>query len=156
MTKRAQRLFGALIIVAFAACSGDSMTGPGGNGPPSVAGDWTYAATNMVGNLSGFSIVCSFSNVPMSITQSGSTFSGRTTGGDFVCSSAGITDGGIFGDRIVVNGELSGGDVEFDFDGPDWHHTGTITGSSMSGTAIAILEISSGSVVLRGNWSAAR
>lgn len=92
----------------------------------------------------------------MSVNQSGSMFTGSTTGGSVTCSAGGATSGGTLGSRIIVNGEIAGTDVDFDFDGPDWHHTGSISGNSMTGQATAIFELSSGSVVLRGSWSAAR
>lgn len=145
-----------LILGSLVGCGGDSM-GPEGTSLPQVGGSWTYAAPNMTGTLSGgASVTCSFSNVPITISQTGSTFTGSTNGGSFICSAVGVSDGGTFGSRIVVNGELDGSDVEFDFDGPDWHHTGSINGNSMSGQATAIIETGSGSVVLRGSWSAAR
>ncbi|MFV1988835.1 MAG: hypothetical protein ACC682_16305 [Gemmatimonadota bacterium] len=148
-----------LVLVGFAlgGC-GDSATGPDGpsNAPPSVAGSWTYAATNMTGSLSGVTVVCNFRNVPIMLTQSGTSFSGTTNGGSFTCAVGGVSDGGTFGSRIVVNGRLDGSTVQFDFDSPDWHHSGSITGNSMTGSATAIFELSTGAVVLRGNWSAVR
>lgn len=148
-------LLGALTM---AACGGDSMTGPSGTsgGSTNLSGSWTYAAPNMTGTIQGFTVSCRFSNVPLSITQTGETFTGSTDGGSFSCSLGGQSDGGTFGSRIIVNGEVDGTSVEFDFDSPDWHHTGQISGNSMTGQATAILELSTGSVVLRGGWSAAR
>lgn len=159
MIRRLRSLFclSALAIAGVTAgCSGgDSMTGPAAG--TNVGGNWTYAAPNMTGTLSGgITVVCSFSSVAVSLSQTGSTFSGSTTGGSFTCSAGGVSDGGTFGRRIVVNGEISGSGVEFDFDGPDWHHTGQVSGNSMTGQATAIIETGSGSVVLRGSWSAAR
>lgn len=161
MSRRRALFPGALPLLGtlvFAACGGDSMTGPPGSaGPsPNLTGVWTYAAPNMTGTIQGFTVTCRFSNVPMSITQTGDTFTGSTDGGSFLCSLGGQSDGGNFGGRIVVNGEVDGTSVEFDFDSADWHHTGQISGNSMSGQATAILELSTGSVVLRGGWSAAR
>lgn len=147
------------VLLVLAACSGDSSspTGPAGSSLAQVGGSWTYAASNMTGTLSGgVSVSCRFSNVPLTLNQTGDTFTGSTTGGQFSCSAGGISDGGTFGGRIVVNGEVDENDIEFDFDGPDWHHTGSISGNSMSGQATAIFELGSGAVVLRGSWSAAR
>jgi len=142
------------LATTLAGCGGDSVTGL--TEVTDLSGSWTYAAPNMTGTIQGFTVVCGFSNVPLTISQTGDTFTGSTNGGSFSCSIAGQSDGGVFGGRIIVNGEVDDIDVEFDFDGPDWHHSGTIDGNSMSGQVTAIIELSTGSVVLRGGWSAAR
>lgn len=147
-------LFVLLATIGSVACGGDSMTGLAGGA--SLTGSWTYAAPNMTGTIQGLTVVCSFSNVPLSITQTGQAFTGSTSGGSFSCSIGGQSDGGTFGSRIIVNGEVDGTGVEFDFDSPDWHHTGQVNGNSMTGQVTSILELSTGSVVLRGGWSAAR
>lgn len=69
------------------------------------------------------------------VTHAHTTSDCATGGGAFSCSIGGRSDGGTFGGRIVVNGEVDGSSLEFDFDTPDWHHTGQINGNSMSGTA---------------------
>ncbi len=125
--------------------------------PPTATGSWTYAATNLTGAISGVVVSCNFSNVPVTLSQAGTTFSGSTSGGSFICIVGTESTSGVFGDRIVVNGTISGQSVAFDFDSADWHHAGILAGNSMSGTTTVALNLGQfGTVVLSGNWSATR
>ena len=58
----------------------------------------------------------------------------------------------------VVNGSVSGNTVNFDLDTQDFHHTGTLSGNSMSGTATWTFDLGApvGEVTLSGNWSASK
>lgn len=142
----------ALTILALAAltgCGGDS-TGPS---DASVAGAWTLTLSN----LSGQGVSCNLSSTPLTITQSGTTFSGSYGPGAFRCSAGSeSTSGQIQG--IVVNGTIDGNAVAFDMDTQDFHQAGSVAGTSMSGTARWTFDLggSIGIVVLNGNWAAAK
>lgn len=141
----------AALALAMAACSGDSG---GSMGPviPQVAGTWTYSATNIAG--SGAS--CSVTGLTLTVNQTAETFTGSYSGGSMTCSGNGesATLGPFQG--TIVSGSISGNSVSFDLDTQDWRNTGTINGSSMSGTVTVRFDLGSGPITLSGNWSAAR
>jgi hypothetical protein len=139
------------LVVLAAACGGDD----GGTGPEedaNVGGRWSLAASNM----SGSGLSCTL-NAPLNLSQTGSTFTGTYGAGTVTCQAGGDhfsedTQG------TVVNGAVDGEDVEFDLDTQDFHHTGSVNGNSMSGTARYVIDLggSIGVVTLNGNWSAAK
>jgi hypothetical protein len=138
------------LIAMVEGCSGDDSTGPS---RASVAGSWTLSASN----VSGSGVSCSLGNTPMTLTQSGDTFTGSYGPGTLTCVAGGESiSGGANG--TIVNGVLNGNSVQFDLNTQDLHHTGTISGNSMSGTARWTFDLGAGTgvVVLNGNWSAAK
>jgi hypothetical protein len=58
----------------------------------------------------------------------------------------------------VVNGTLSGRNLSFDLDTPDFHFTGSVTGTSMAGTAQWTMDfgIPIGVATLNGDWEASK
>ena len=139
----------SLTAVTLAGCGGGDSTGPKTN----LSGNWTYSASNLT---AGTSVTCNVSGVGVSITQSGSTFSGSYGGGSISCTDATGTYGGTIGSGTVVNGAVSGNNVSFDLDTGDWHDTGTVNGGSMSGTVVIHLVVDGSSVIVSGSWGAAR
>ena len=138
-----------LLAVTLAGCGGGDSTGPKIN----LSGTWAYSASNL---SAGGSLTCNVSGVGVSITQSGSTFSGSYNGGSISCADASGTYGGTIGSGTVVNGSVSGNNVSFDLDTNDWHDTGSVNGSSMSGTVVIHLVVNGSSVIVSGSWGAAR
>ncbi len=67
---------------------------------------------------------CSITGAPMTVSQSGSTFTGSYGPGELTCRAGSETAGGMV-QGVVVNGTISGDAVTFDFDTQDAHHTGT-------------------------------
>lgn len=57
---------------------------------------------------------------------------------------------------VVVNGLVNGNNVQFDIETSDYRNTGTVSGSSMSGTVSIRLDLGDEVVTLAGNWAAAR
>jgi hypothetical protein len=141
----------ALLLATFGlvACGGDS-TGPS---DANVGGAWTFTASNM----SGAGVSCNLSSAPLSLTQTGTTFSGTYGAATLSCSAGAQSTSGMI-QGVVVNGSVDGNAVEFDLDTQDFHHTGSVSGSSMSGTARWTFDFggSIGVVVLNGNWAAAK
>src|SRR4051794_12957750 len=138
-----------ILTIAAGACGGDS-TGPS---QANLAGSWTLIASNM----SGQGVSCNLLNTPLSLTQSGTTFTGTYGPGTLSCQAGGQpASTGVNGS--VVNGTINGNSVQFDLDTQDLHHTGSINGNSMSGTARWVFDFggSIGVVTLNGNWSAAK
>ena len=148
MSKATVVLASALAALA-AGCGGGDSTGPKTN----LSGNWIYSASNL---SAGGSLTCNVSGVGVSITQSGSTFSGSYNGGTISCTDPSGTYGGAIGSGTVVNGALSGNSVSFDLDTSDWHDTGSVNGSSMSGTVVIHLVVNGSAVIVSGSWGAAR
>src|SRR5579872_3135823 len=115
----------ATLAAAIAACSSGSSTEPSAN----VTGQW--ALTGTFANATDTILV---NATVMTLTQSGSTFSGAYTGGTFTCSAAGSrydctpTYGGQ-----IINGQMSGASVTFAVDTTAQPFQGTVSGTSMSG-----------------------
>jgi hypothetical protein len=137
-------------VLGMTACGGDDATGPSN---ASVAGAWTLSVSNM----SGQGVSCSVGGTALTLTQSGTTFSGTYGPGTMTCvAGSQSTEVGVQG--TVVNGTVDGNAVAFDLDTQDFHHTGSVSGNSMSGTARWTFDFggSVGVVVLNGNWAAAK
>lgn len=132
----------------LAACSDD----PAEPSIPDVAGSWTYAATS----LTGSGITCSFRHVPMTLAQNGTTFSGAYSGGVFACSGPGGSISEQVAGGAVASGTIDGNSVEFDIDSPDWRNTGTISGSSMSGTVVVRASDGTTTITLTGDFTASK
>ena len=137
-------------LVALSACGGDSATAPSN---AQVGGTWTFNASNM----SGSGVSCNLLSASLVITQSGATFSGTYGPGTLSCVAGGQSQSATI-NGTIVNGTVDGSAVAFDLDTQDFHHTGTASGASMSGTARWTFDLggSVGVVMLNGNWSAAK
>jgi hypothetical protein len=141
-----RKLFALLLVLG---CGGDDSTGPSA----SVAGTWTASMTNM----SGSGVSCSSTSpTTLTITQSNATFSGSYSGGELTCSGPGGTVSEFVGSGTILNGTLNGNDVSMDLNTPDFHLDGTVSGNSMSGIARWEVDVGAQTVVLNGNWGAAR
>lgn len=146
------RRFFCIAVVGVLACGGDNGTGP-------TATDVTGAWSTSLSNMSGGGVSCN-STAPTQLTlnQAGTSFSGSYSGGELFCSGPGGTGSIPVGSGSVINGTLSGGNLSFDLDTPDFHHTGSVSGTSMSGTAQWTMDfgIPVGVVTLNGSWGAAK
>ena len=143
-----RRLSFALVLPLLAACT--DSTAP----DVTLSGLWAYTATN----LSGSGISCSFTGLTLTISQMERTFTGTTNGGTVTCFAAGQSFSDVLGTGVIVNGTVNRSAVAFDFETPDWHHTGKANGASMSGGVTVRLDLGDpyGVLVLTGSWSAAR
>lgn len=144
----------ALTAVAVAACGGDdSGTGPVGS--INVGGTWNVSVSNM----SGSGASCSTSDpIRATIRQTGSSFTGTYTGGILTCLTPTESFSSAVGSGAITNGEVTGNTIRFDLDSPDFHHDGTVSGNSMSGTAQWTYDfgLPLGTVTLTGGWSATK
>jgi hypothetical protein len=108
-------------------------------------------------NLTGGGLSCNSSGTTLTITQSGTTFSGSYAGGAITCFDGSQTYIGDFGEGTLVTGSLSGQSIAYDFDTSAWHNSGAIEGTSMSGAVtMRIIDPSGRTVVLRGTWAAVK
>ena len=146
-------LFAALTCLFLASCGGGGADSPAGPVNANVSGGWTYSATN----LTGGGATCNASGVVLTINQSGSTFTGSYSGGTITCSAPGVpTESGDFGTGTVANGTIAINSVAFNFDTSDWANTGTVSGNSMSGTAVVRVSTGQSTYILTGNFGATR
>ena len=147
---RKHSMTAALAFAAIVAACGDTT------GPKSVSltGSWAYSASN----LSGSGLSCGVSGTIVSITQTGSTFTGAYSGGTINCSGLGGTASEAIGSGTVVNGSVNGNAISFDFDTQDFHNVGQASGNSISGTATLKLDFGAptGVVNLVGQFAAAK
>jgi hypothetical protein len=147
------RTIAVVALFGLLACGGDSNTGPSTSA--NVSGTWSASVSNM----SGGGISCSSTDATLlTLNQTGTTFSGTYSGGELTCAGPGGTSSGPIGSGSVVNGQVSGNDLSFDLDTPDFHLTGTVNGASLSGTARWRIDFGAptGVVTLNGNWGAAK
>jgi hypothetical protein len=142
----------SIVLIGVLACGSDNGTGPIST---DVTGSWSASLSD----LSGGSVSCN-STAPTALTldQTGASFSGSYSGGELFCSGPGGTGSMPVGSGSVIHGTVSGSNLSFDLDSPDFHHTGSLSGTSMSGTAEWTIDfgLPVGVVTLNGNWEAAK
>ena len=109
-----------------------------------VAGGWSYSSDFA---LAG--VPCTLTET-LSVSQTGSSFSGNATNGWIECPLGGIDES--FPGAAIVNGVSSQFSVAYDFDSSNVHHTGTYAANTMNGSVTFLLD--SGPVT--GTWTAVR
>src|SRR5690348_14962796 len=110
MSAKLRGLLVCLASVAIGACGGDS-TGPS---RANLDGSWTLSASN----LSGQGISCNLGNTPMTLSQSGDTFTGSYGPGTLSCFAGGESNS-VNINGTIVNGTVNGNVVEFDLNTQD-------------------------------------
>jgi hypothetical protein len=141
-------------LTAIVACGGDDVTtGPAGS--ISVGGTWSASVSNMTG---GGASCRTTSPIQVTLRQTESTFSGSYAGGILTCLTPTESFSSAVGTGTVKNGKVSGKSVSFDLDTPAFHHSGSVSGVTMSGTAEWTYDfgLPMGEVTLVGSWSAAK
>ena len=142
------------LLVWILACGGDDN----GTGPTfaNVNGSWSLSITDMTG---GGGECSTSSPIQITLQQSTTTFTGTYGGGGVLtCTAPFGSFSAATGSGSVLNGEISGNEVSFDLGSASFHQTGTVTGSSMAGTATWTFdEGSAGTLgVLTGSWTATK
>ena len=140
----------ALLTFAFVASFGCSDS----SGPKTaaVSGTWTYSASNVQGSGE----TCNSTGTTMTLTQSGSTFTGTYAGGTLTCTGVFGSLTQQIGSGVVANGTVSGSSVSFNFDTTDWTNTGSMSGTTMTGSLVIRVTVGATSAVLTGTFSAAK
>ncbi len=118
----------AVAAVLVAGC-GES-TGLGNE----LSGTWTLTHSGITSGGEA----CSIAGTTMVLNQSGSVFSGTYSGGIVACGGDVI---GVLGNGIIVDGRITGSDIEFNLDNNTWHNEGTLTANGMSGTAALVANV---------------
>lgn len=148
------RAFASLLLVAvLVGCGGggsDKVTGPKNT---DVGGAWRITFSNL--HDAGNNLRCDASGT-MNFAQNGATFSGSYALSG-ACVTAAGQQGPVTAAGQVASGTVSGSSVAFDFDTQDWHYTGAVSGTSMSGTLTDIENLPGvGQITMTGTWSATR
>lgn len=156
-----------IAFLVLAVLTGVPRCDDGGLGPdrsPRLSGQWTYSATN----LQGASVTCSSSSLRLTLIQSASIevdayFTGSTVDFEIECNRDDRKATLFFPEGTAVkNGAVEDGVVAFDFEQPDFIHTGTLQDGVMSGTVATRLDLTGtvlgdlGVVNLVGDWHATR
>ncbi|HEX7089338.1 MAG TPA: hypothetical protein VF192_04340 [Longimicrobiales bacterium] len=127
----------------------------GGRGSPGgavdMSGDWSYESELF---LAGGGFSCSIEGMTLTLEQRDSTFSGSYSGATLICAGTGQppdTMREVTG--VVVGGRVRGDSVFFDIDDSRFRHAGRRSGTTVTGTAVMVLDDSH---TLSGSFSAAR
>jgi hypothetical protein len=117
--------------------------------PPAslLSGDWSLSLS-----VTGPGGTCSFTAAPVSLNESGGSFSGTYGPTEFFCNGA--SQGQVGGK--ILNGVLSGSSVAWDLDEAADHQTGVLNGPAMSGSSVWSVTSNGTTVILNGTWSATR
>lgn len=153
--------FLAISLLCLLSCDDN----PVGDDATNVTGRWLYQASE----LTGPEVSCSTSDVVLTLVQAPGSirvdarFEGSAFAFRMECRQGERTATLQFtGATSVVNGEIEDGIVAFDFDAPDFIHTGTLVDGSMGGTVATRLDLRQSSlsevgiVNLIGEWTAVR
>lgn len=151
----------AISVLALPSCDDDVV----GNDPSNVAGRWVYQAAE----LTGPQVTCTTSEIVLTLVRApgsirlDSRFEGSAFAFTMECRRDDRTATLLFTEGAsVVNGEIDEGLVAFDFEAPDFIHTGEVTEDSMGGIVATRLDLSqsslsdAGVVNLIGEWTAVR
>ncbi|HEX6434344.1 MAG TPA: hypothetical protein VFZ87_08865, partial [Gemmatimonadales bacterium] len=141
------------LVVGILACGDDNGTGPTF---ANVNGSWSLSITGMTG---GGAQCGTTSPIQLTFQQSTTTFTGTYSGGGVLtCTAPFGSFSAATGSGSVIDGEISRNEVSFDLDSANFHHTGTVAGSSMTGTAIWTFVEGSASTLgaLTGSWTATK
>jgi hypothetical protein len=143
-----------IALLGVLACGDDDGSGP--STPVEITGSWSTTLSN----LSGDGVLCN-STTPtlLTLTQTETALTGSYSGGSLTCSGPGGTATLPVNTGSVINGQVTGNQVSFDLGTQDFHHEGTVSGTtSMSGDATWTIDFgpSVGSVTLTGTWAATR
>jgi hypothetical protein len=142
------------LLVCVLGCGGDDDgTGPGF---ASVNGSWSLSITNMTG---GGAQCSTTSPIQLTLQQSTTTFTGSYGGGGVLsCTAPFGSFSAATGSGSVINGQITGNQVSFDIGSANFHHAGTVTGSTMAGTATWTFDEGSAGTLgaLTGSWTATK
>lgn len=144
-----------VLLVSSTLLTGCSdATGPSA---PNLAGTWRFVYSNMAGTVEGVTIACNI-GADFTITQTGSAFSGVQVGpARMTCSALGqpVVDEIVSGETIV-NGQATGASITFRLGSIQGQSSGTVNGTSMSGTAQWLFVSGNSAMTLNGNFTAAK
>ena len=142
-----------LALVLLPACGGDS----GSPNDGTLAGTWTYQADGLADVA--YQGLCAIAPTSMTLTQTGDSLHGTTAAPSFlICTPTGGSPDTIttIPAGLSVRGDVLGGTVSFEIDGPYWTHTGVRTGDDMSGSASLTTQVGAQLLAMTGTWAGSR
>jgi hypothetical protein len=142
-----------VLLLPLFAC-GDDSTGVEDN----LNGTWRFSYSNMTGSYIGVTVSCNVSALDAVLTVTGNTFSGIQQGtGTMNCTIAGQSQQFALSGNTIVDGQINGSNVTFRLGTTaGGQHTGTVTGTSMTGTAQWVITQGNQSITLNGQFTAAK
>jgi hypothetical protein len=149
----------ALALLIAACGGGDDLTAPVPDAD--VDGYWRFNWVDLRTVVRGYTMTCAAVGVHVVIHQSGNRFNGIVASPFTAsCEAAGLTETSTLQGGHVGDGLVTGNHVTFVFTTTDAHglQDGTVTGSSMSGTAHWTIDYGPeiGTMIFDGHWTAAR
>ena len=123
-----------------------------------VAGTWRFNYTNMGGSLQGLAVTCTPVTLDFSITQGLFTFTGVQVGtGTLTCTTSGavVTNRAIT-QETITNGRIDGRTIVFRLGQIPGSHTAQVDRNTIIGTAQWVINVNNVTLVLNGQFSAAR
>ena len=126
-----KKIFMMVALLPLLACSDSTGT------DADLNGTWRFTYTNLAGSYIGLNVQCTLGDVEFALTQSGDTFSGTQVGSEqLTCTAGGTTVADTeLANFTIVNGQISGNSVTFQFGTVPGQNNATLSGdSSMSGT----------------------
>jgi hypothetical protein len=146
----AAALVALVAAIAAASCGGDDSTGP--DSTTDISGNWNATATY---NNAQLQTTCTFSG-SVSLSQSGSNFTGQVSGSVLACTGPGGTTSGN-ADGPITGGQINGNAISYN--NGECTYAGTITGSPANraeGDVDCDVSIGGTSYPFTGTWLISR
>jgi hypothetical protein len=123
-----------------------------------VSGTWRFTYTNMAGQLQGATVTCTPVTLDFSITQGLFTFTGVQVGtGTITCSTfAGVVTNRVITQETITQGQINDRTIVFRLGHIPGSHTAEVGQTLIIGTAQWVLITGSTTLILNGQFSAAR
>ena len=149
-TPRLRGIIGlSFCTVILAACGGDDDS-PTGPSLIDITGTWRISYTNLNGDGGS----CFTSPIDFQIIQIGTTFSGSSNSTwSTTCTVGGDTSVSTVTGAQINNGQISSSTITFDFGLSTFENEGTVSGNSMSGTSMWVVETPVKTFHLTGQFS---
>ena len=142
----------ACVFVLAGACGGGEPAGPVTS--HQLVGDWSY---DMPLLQDGHGLSCSIMGPVLTLTQNGTSFTGRVNGGTQQCTWPNGSGTNSMQSADVLAGKIKEDSISFDILNDLWHNVGEfVTEDSMAGTVNSIYGIGAQQIQIVGYWFAKR
>jgi hypothetical protein len=142
----------AVVCAMGVACGGGEGAGP--TTSHQLVGDWSY---DMPLLQDGLGLRCSILGPVLTLTQNGTSFSGRVNGGFQRCTWPGGADSGAMLSADVLSGTITGDTLRFDVLNSLWHNVGEfVTEDSVAGVVNSVRVIGGQQYIIIGNFYSKR
>jgi hypothetical protein len=146
------RVIVAGVFLLAAACGGGDPGGP--TTSHALVGNWSYDMPQL---QDGRGLSCSIMGPVLTLTQNGTSFSGRVNGGTQQCTWPDGSSSNSMPSADVLAGKIRGDSISFDILNDLWHNVGRfVTEDSMAGTVNSIQRIGAQQYQIVGYWYSKR